>query len=178
MLWMSSDKIWSVWGGWMWSLPYGMRGRGRPQQTITYLLSFTNHHLLSFLYPLNCSRWQRLGESIAWLPTPPVAEPSGKLGSAPLSHTTTFCRTSSHPQPHSHSLNVVPGLQGWGAPELISYFPPRISLVYGVRDTSSEHLNPSWLSSWLKRSILSLQCLDSLPACVQHSYGKVGIGKP
>lgn len=36
-----SDKIWSVWGGWMWRLKCAMRKRGRPQQTVTYLLSFT-----------------------------------------------------------------------------------------------------------------------------------------
>ena len=36
---------------------------------------------------------------------------------------------------------------------------------------------PSGFPRWLEKSIFSLQCLDSLPACVEHSYSKVGIGR-
>ena len=104
------------------------------------------------------------------------AEPSEKLSSTLLPHTPTFCWSSSHPQLHSHSLEVVPELQGLGAPEFISHFTPRISIVYGVRDTSTEPPNLICFSSWLRKSIFSLWPLDSQPTCIKQSYSKASIG--
>lgn len=37
---------------------------------------------------------------------------------------------------------------------------------------------PPGSPSGLEKSIFSVQCLDSLPACVKHGYSKVGIGRP
>ena len=108
----------------------------KTQQTITYLFPYIlwtavgceDLGVLSMTCPI-LSDAEPL-EASSHSPTPPI-----------------FCWTSSYPQLHPHSLDVLPELQDWGLQNLLLTLFPGSALSTESERQSTEAVNPIWFSS-------------------------------